>query len=385
MFRRSAEEMRVVILAPIGRDAALLAQTLNASDIAVAVATDATALLALMMEGAGAAIIADEALPPVAIQAAATWLSTLPPWSDPPFIVLTSSGIPSRQTHQRARELQALGNLTLIERPVRPDTIRLAARSALRARMRQYEVRSRQEALIQANADLEQFAHSASHDLREPLRGIGISCDLLARDYKKVFDERAGELLRLIRGGVTRMDWLLTDLLAYAHASSITEEELPAVSALRAVEAALENLDPAIQESCATITIGELPEIRVRESHLAQVFQNLLGNAIKYRRDGQAPAIEVSARQADGYWYFTIADNGIGIAKEYQGVVFGIFKRLHVHGKYPGTGMGLAICKRIVERYGGTIWVESEPGQGSRFSFRIPARIGAQEHDGDGH
>ncbi len=239
--------------------------------------------------------------------------------------------------------------------------------------MRQYEVRNRHEALIQANADLEQFAHSASHDLREPLRTIGISSDLLAREYADNLDERAGELLRLIRGGVSRMDALLSDLLSYAHASSITEEELPPVPALRSVEVAMENLDAAIRESGANITIGELPAVRVRESHLAQVFQNLLGNAIKYRRDDQPPAIKVLARKVDRYWYFTITDNGIGIPTAYQEAIFGIFKRLHAHSKYSGTGMGLAICKRIVERYGGTIWVESEPGQGSRFSFSILA------------
>ena len=365
--------MRVIILAPIGRDAALLASTLAASEIDSAIATDANELLALLAEGVGGAILADEALPKCAIQGLAAWVSELPPWSDPPFIVLTSSGIPTRQTHQRAQELQALGNVTLIERPVRPDTIRLAARSALRARMRQYEVRSRQEALIQANADLEQFAHSASHDFREPLRSIGISTDLLALEYADSVDERAGELLRLIRGGVARMEALLNDLLSYAHASSITEEELPPVPALRSVKVAVENLDAAIRESQANITIGELPEIRVRESHLAQVFQNLLGNAIKYRRDDQAPAIEVQAKRVNSYWHFTIADNGIGIPAAYQGAIFGIFKRLHGHGKYSGTGMGLAICKRIVERYRGNIWVESEPGHGCRFSFSIPA------------
>lgn len=217
--------MRMIILAPTGRDAALLEKTLTEAEIATTIATDLAALPALLAEGAGGTIIADEALPPETIEALAIWLADLPPWSDPPFIVLTSGGIPNRQTHQRAQELQALGNLTLIERPVRPDTIRLAAQSALRARMRQYEVRSRQEALIQANADLEQFAHSASHDLREPLRGIGLTSDLLLRG--KACDDSAGELLRNIQGSVRRMDQLLSDLLTYAHASSITEEELP--------------------------------------------------------------------------------------------------------------------------------------------------------------
>jgi len=303
----------------------------------------------------------------------AAWIAGLPAWSDPPFIVLTSSGRPTRQTHERTQELQALGNLTLLERPVRPDTVQLAARSALRARMRQYEVRSRQEALLQANADLEQFAHSASHDLREPLRSIGIASDLLAREYPNESGERAVELLRLIRGSVERMDGLLTDLLAYAHASSIIEEELPAVPARRAVDTALMNLTAAIRESGAVITIGELPAVKVRESHLAQVFQNLFGNAIKYRRDDQVPAIELLAKEVDGYWNFIIADNGIGIPDAYHETIFGIFKRLHAHSKYAGTGMGLAICKRIVERYRGRIWVDSAPEQGSRFSFSIPA------------
>jgi signal transduction histidine kinase len=377
--------MRVIILAPTGRDAALLARTLTAAGIAIAIATDPDTLLTFLAEGAAGAIIADEALPKDSIGAVATWLAGLPPWSDPPFIVLTSSGIPTRQTNQRTQELQALRNVTVLERPVRPDTIRLAAQSALRARSRQYEVRSRQEALVQANADLEQFAHSASHDLREPLRSIGVASDLLTREYANNNDARASELLSLIRGGVARMDALLTDLLAYAHASSIPEEELPAVPARRAVDAALENLDAAIRESGATITIRELPAIRVRESHLAQVFQNLLGNAIKYRRDDRTPAIELLAKQADGYWHFTIADNGIGIPAAYQDTVFGIFKRLHAHTKYAGTGMGLAICKRVVERYRGRIWVESEPGHGSRFSFSIPAGADSQGRGDSGH
>lgn len=373
MFRRSALEMRVVILAPTGRDAALLASTLATSDIDSAIATDGDSLPALLAEGAGGAILADEALGKCTIQALAAWVSELPSWSDPPFIVLTSGGMPTRQTHQRAQELQVLGNLTLIERPVRPDTIRLAAQSALRARMRQYEVRNRQEELIQANADLEQFAHSASHDLREPLRTVSISSDLLVREFGENVPERTGELLHLIRGGVARMDALLGDLLSYAHASGITEDEVPPVPAQHSVELAVKNLEAAIRESGANIHVGELPAVRIRESHLAQVFQNLVGNAIKYRRDGQAPMIDVLAERADNYWNFTVADNGIGIPKAYQETVFGLFKRLHVQSKYSGTGMGLAICKRIVERYRGTIWVESEPGQGSRFSFSLPA------------
>jgi signal transduction histidine kinase len=374
MFRRSALEMRVLIQAPIGRDAGLLASTLNAQTIETAIAGDAPELLRMLAEGAGAAIIAEEALTPEAIQALVAWLNTQPPWSDPPFIVLTSSGIPTRQSHRKAQELRILGNLALIERPVRPDTLQSAVNAALRARMRQYEIRSRQEALVQANADLEQFAHSASHDLREPLRSIGIYSDLLSRDYAEKLDERGIEFLNLIHMGAVRMHALLDDLLSYAHASSgISEEEFEPVDSRQALDSALENLAGAISESEAKITTtGDLPIVRMRESHLSQVFQNLLGNAIKYRKEHGQVLIELSVAEADGHWVFTVADNGIGVPTAYKETIFGIFKRLHSASEHPGTGMGLAICKRVVERYRGRIWVESEPGNGAQFSFTIP-------------
>jgi signal transduction histidine kinase len=373
MFRRSPLEMRVVILAPLGRDAALLARTLSALGIDTIVTKEASALAEVLTEGAGAAIIADEALTSNILSDLRTWLSGQLPWSDMPFIVLTSSGVPTRASHMRARELQALGNFTLIERPVRPDTVESSVRAALRARMRQYEIRSRQEALLQANADLEQFAHSASHDLREPLRTIGSYCDLLARDYGNELSGRGKEFLDLIIRSVSRMDALLSDLLSYAHASSIFGEEVSLIPSNRALETALKNLDGSILESNAKIAVDEMPTVRMRESHLSQIFQNLLGNAIKYRKDGCPPVIEISTHKSGGNWIFTIADDGIGVPAAYKESIFGIFQRLHTDNKYGGTGMGLAICKRIVERYRGSIWVESESGGGTRFSFSIPA------------
>ncbi len=373
MFRRSALEMRVVILAPVGRDAALLARTLSGLEIDTVVSQDAGVLMKMLAEGAGAAIIADEALTSSELSVLKIWLSSQPPWSDMPFVVLTSGGVPTRESHLRARELRALGNFTLIERPVRPDTVESSILAALRARMRQYEIRSRQEALVQANADLEQFAHSASHDLREPLRTIGIYSDLLARDYGNQLDERGNEFLNLIGRSVSRMDALLGDLLSYSHASSISGEEIEPTPSARALEAALKNLDGSILESNARISIAEMPTVRMRESHLSQIFQNLLGNAIKYRKEGEPPVIEISTRKSESHWIFTITDNGIGIPAAYKEAIFGIFQRLHTANKYSGTGMGLAICKRIVERYSGQIWVESEFGEGARFSFSVPS------------
>jgi signal transduction histidine kinase len=365
--------MRVLVLAPIGRDARLLAATIAALQIDTAIADDPAALLRMLAEGIGAVIIAQEALTPDVARAVGVWLDSQPAWSDIPFLVLTSGGGPTHHGYVRPQDLQALGNFTLIERPVRPDTVQSLVRAALRARMRQYEIRSQQQALIQANADLEQFAYSASHDLREPLRSIGIYSDLLARSHGTLIDESGRRYLDSIQSGVQRMDALLADLLTYAHASSISEATVEPVQALGPLEATLQSLAGAIHESNAQISLGDMPAVRVHESHLSQIFQNLIGNAIKYRKQNQPLHIQVSAERSDTRWVFRVADNGIGVPPDYRETIFGIFKRLHGNGEYSGTGMGLAICQRIVERYRGRIWVESGSEDGSEFFFTLPS------------
>jgi signal transduction histidine kinase len=373
MFRRSASEMRVLILAPVGRDAALLAQTIDALNVVPVIVPDAPALVKELPLGVGASIVADEAISPNHIHELTSWLSAEPPWSDPPFIVMTPGGQSKQSSHQRAQEFSTLGNFTLIERPMRPETLQSAVRAALRGRMKQYEVRSRQEALLRANSDLEQFAHSASHDLKEPLRNIRIFSELLLKEYRSTLDQRGADFLDMVGASALRMDNLLADLLTYTQASSIPDELPELTDARSALDAALGNLDAAIRESHAEIIAGDLPAVRMRESHLQQLFQNLVGNAIKYRRESCPPCISIASSRSGEYWLFSIADNGIGIAPEHREKIFGIFQRLHTNGQYSGTGMGLAICQRIVERYRGRIWVESEPDQGSRFLFTIPA------------
>jgi signal transduction histidine kinase len=371
MFRRNSIEMRAVILAPVGRDAQLLAATLTSSRLETLSTPDADSLLARLEEGAGVVIIAQEALSPKLLQALTDWLASQPPWSDMPVLILTYGGRPTPESTRQAHDLETLGNVTLMERPVRPETVQSAVRAALRARSRQYEMRRRQEELIRANADLEQFAYSASHDLREPIRSIAVYSELLAKHYDGVLDPRGREFLRLIRAGAERMEALLADLLSYAQASNIPDELPEPVPAGEPLEAALENLSGAICESGAEITFGELPAVRMRPAHLEQLFQNLVGNAIKYRTE-EPPQVQLLARRENGHWLFSVADNGIGIAPEYRESIFGIFKRLHTAQSYSGTGMGLAICQRIVERYRGRIWVESELGHGSSFHFTIP-------------
>ena len=227
--------------------------------------------------------------------------------------------------------------------------------------------------LRRVNAELEQFAHSVSHDLQEPIRSVSAYSQLLAQRYSNVLDEKAREYLQFVAGGAQRMQMLVKDLLAYATSACIEEEPEEKVNAADALGKALSNLSEAIRETGAEVSYSGLPALRVREAQLVQLFQNLVGNAIKYRKDEEAPRIRVEAQRRGAYWQISVADNGIGIDPEYREKVFGIFKRLHDQAKYSGTGIGLAICKRIVGLNGGRIWVESEgPGKGSTFFFTLP-------------
>jgi PAS domain S-box-containing protein len=231
-----------------------------------------------------------------------------------------------------------------------------------------------EEELRRANADLEQFAYSASHDLQEPIRNISIYGEIIGKRYASALDATGLEYLGFITSGAKRMEALVRDMLAYTQVASVhgqpsgTEE----VSTSMALNRALENLSSAIAEANAEISTNELPSLKMSEVQIEQLFQNLIGNAIKYRKDGEAPRIRIEAQPHESYWQFSIADNGIGIEPEFQQKVFGLFRRLHSKEKYSGTGIGLAICQKIVERNGGRIWVESGGvGMGSTFHFTI--------------
>ena len=227
-------------------------------------------------------------------------------------------------------------------------------------------------ALARANADLEQFAYSASHDLREPLRTVALYSQLLKQQYGERLDEDADVFIGYVVSGAKRMEALVRDLLAYVQAANATEETDCRADASLAFTRAVSNLNTAIEESGAFVNSDPLPVLTATHVHLEQLFQNLIGNALKYR-SANAPYIKVTASQKGEEWEFCVTDNGIGIDLQYQKQIFGIFKRLHGGDTYSGTGIGLAICQRIVERYGGRIWVNSEPGQGSRFHFTLPA------------
>ncbi|MBV8865805.1 MAG: PAS domain S-box protein [Acidobacteriaceae bacterium] len=226
--------------------------------------------------------------------------------------------------------------------------------------------------LRRANADLEQFAFSASHDLREPLRMICIYSQMLGSRYRDQLDENARQYLDFAVNGAQRMETLVRDLLAYTQVSTAKTGPNKPVRSSDVLEKALENLRGVIEETGACIESRALPYVFVPEVHLLQLFQNVIDNAIKYRRGGP-PLIQISAEREENHWRLCVRDNGIGIDPEYTEQIFGIFKRLHNNGSFQGTGIGLAICRKIVERYGGRIWVESEgDGRGSTFYFTLP-------------
>jgi light-regulated signal transduction histidine kinase (bacteriophytochrome) len=226
--------------------------------------------------------------------------------------------------------------------------------------------------LRHSNDALEQFAHIASHDLQEPLRMVASYTQLLSRRYKGKLDSDADEFIAYAVDGTQRMKRLIEDLLLYSRAGKgpPPEHEFPSEEALRE---ALNNLHAAIGESHALVTYDPLPMVLAANSQLVQTFQNLIGNAIKYRGDA-TPQIHISARRTDQEWIFSVADNGIGIEARFYERVFEVFQRLHGRGEYEGTGIGLAICKRILQQQGGRIWVESTVGQGSTFYFSLPVR-----------
>jgi signal transduction histidine kinase len=232
-------------------------------------------------------------------------------------------------------------------------------------------VQERTKELSRTNDELRQFAYVASHDLQEPLRTVASYAQLLAKRYRAHLDADADEFIRYMVEGVTRMHNLLNDMLAYSRVTETKDKVLPPANTDAVLQSAVLNLEATINETQAEITHDELPVVKADEIQLTQVFQNLLSNAIKYRSQ-EPPRIHVSAERRDDEWIFSVQDNGIGIDPQYSERIFGIFKRLHGR-ELPGTGMGLAICKRIVERHGGRIWVESQPGNGSTFRFALAA------------
>jgi signal transduction histidine kinase len=265
-----------------------------------------------------------------------------------------------------------------------------AVRSALQEkRLREERKRAQDdlaqkaEELARSNKELEQFAYVASHDLQEPLRMVAAYTQLLAERYHGKLDEQADKYINYAVDGAKRMQTLIQDLLAFSRVGR-QGCDLALTDTNTVVERALANLQAAIRESGALVKHDHLPVVMANASQMTQVFQNLIGNAIKFRR-AETLTVQISAEQQGEEWIFSVADNGIGIAPQYSQDIFVIFKRLHTRAEYPGNGIGLAICRKIIEQHGGRIWVTSQEGHGSTFCFSLRASPAnspqAQEND----
>jgi light-regulated signal transduction histidine kinase (bacteriophytochrome) len=281
----------------------------------------------------------------------------------------------------------ALGDVTAVEcikagitDYVLKDGLARLAQSVRRAMEEKEQRRLRRQAeddlarkvaeLARSNADLEQFAYVASHDLQEPLRMVAAYTQLLAERYSEKLDENGLKFIGYACEGAQRMQVLIQDLLAFSRVGR-KEGALASVNCNQVMREVLQVLAGAMEESKATVTYSDLPEVWADSTQMLQLFQNLIGNAMKFRGK-ETPVISVSAEKKDGEWLLSVSDNGIGIAPENAEQIFAVFQRLHARSEYPGNGIGLAICKKIVERYGGKIWVESQPGSGSSFRFTMP-------------
>lgn len=380
---------RVLICAPFGRDGALIQSQLLAAGLDSHVFPSVIQLCSAIGAGAGVGLIADEALHSDAVACLTERIAEQPPWSDFPLVIMTSGGKSTDASRYRLRLLEPLGNVTLVERPLRTATLVSSLQSSLRARRHQYQLAAylnqreaaerettiRNEELLKANRMLEEFAYAASHDLQEPLRMINIYAQLLVKRFA-VADQEAREYSGYIQQGIKRMEVLLRDLLTFSRTIHSEAASAETADLSLSLSQALSTLNGRIQESDAVIDCGTLPTVAGDEAQFAQVFQNLLSNALKYRQPHASPRIGVFAQRQGREWIVSVKDNGIGFEPQYAQRIFGLFKRLH-KDEYPGTGLGLAICQRIVERYGGRIWAESRPGMGSTFSFALPDKAGS--------
>lgn len=233
------------------------------------------------------------------------------------------------------------------------------------------QLQKNQLEFARSNAELEQFAYVASHDLQEPLRMVTAYMELLGQRFQGQLDAQAQEFIGYAVEGAQRMKALIEDLLAYSRVGR-QGKPLTFTDSDAVVHQTLQSLQVQIAESGATVTSDPLPTVRADRTQLGMLWQNLLSNAMKFHGQ-EPPRIQISARRQGAEWVFSVRDNGIGLEPRHAERIFQIFQRLHTRAEYPGTGIGLAICKKIVERHGGRIWVESAPGQGAMFLFTLPA------------
>jgi signal transduction histidine kinase len=381
---QSEVEWRILVLAPTGNDGRVTAELLQNAGMEAEACRTADELARGLREGCAALIIAEEALSRKAVQLLIDELKMQPSWSDVPIIIVTTSGESTKLVSQRLTVFGTDGNVSLLERPFRALTLVNAVQVATRSRRRQYQVRdlitererilanleenveARTSELRETNAQLEELVYSIAHDLRAPLRAMQGFSKLLMERYGTRLEEEGREYAQRVMHSAERMDAMTLDLLAYGRMAR-SQVSLEPVPVKRAWEAAMSQCEKLIEEKNAKVEILEpLPTVFGEEPILTQVFANLLSNALKFVRNGDAPEVRVRAEAMNGRTRIWVEDNGIGIAEQYRERIFRVFERLD-GGRFDGTGIGLSIVRKGVERMGGAVGVESEVGQGSRF------------------
>jgi signal transduction histidine kinase len=374
-----ANEQRVLIVAPFGRDAPLVVQALQRAGFDACAVASVDQLIDGIRSGIGAVMIAGEALDHQSMKSLSACMAAQPAWSDIPIIVLTSDVMSQSNTHAAIPPFEEMGNVTLLPRPFSVRTVVGIVRFALRSRCRQYGTRElirqldeKTQDLTRSNSEFQSFAYTAAHDMREPIRVVESYLSLVSERFDTALGPTGMRYIGNAASAASRMRTLLQALLAYAHVGNsalvATQVSLKAVAT-----AAIKNLSDAISRCSGTVMItSDDSTVHGDEALLTQLLQNLIGNGLKFQKPGAIPHIEVAWTVDGDQWTCSVRDNGIGIPSEARERVFSIFQRLHAIGEYPGSGIGLATCRRIVDRHGGRIWVESEVGVGSTFHVVIP-------------
>lgn len=381
MIQTSESEQQVVIWAPTGNDAGSISDLLTTAGIATVIVTSVADFARELTAGAGAAFIAREALDGPTMQGLSERLSAEPAWSKLPILLVTWHGAErGARLFSLADPFVSVANVVFLERPFTKELLLGSIRFALRSRLAQYALRDltqrldhSTEALKRSNNDLEMFASVAAHDLQEPLRTMGSYAELLNLRYADLLDDKGRQFCAQISGGAKRMSLLIASIKEYSLANRQTAG-VQVISLGQPLTEALANLEQVIGESGATVSCETLPSVPGDATQLVVVFQNLISNAVKYT-PGKA-LVRIAASESADEWRITIIDNGPGIAPGDQLRIFEIFTRLEAIG-VSGSGIGLATCKRVIERHGGRIGVESAPGAGSTFWFTLPKAVGS--------
>lgn len=374
---------RVLVVAPRGRDRYLLADTLRKAGHEVEILGSVRDFGTELGRGAGVLVAEEEAINRETAPGLIRALGEQPPWSDVPLVVLTAPARLERQTRATIDSLGRSANVVLLERPIRALTLVRTVESALRARRRQYEVRDFQETLerrvrertaelVTSLKEMDTFSYTIAHDLRAPLRHLGRFAEALDLECSGALGADGSEYLRQIRSGVARMDTLVQDILHYSRLTRVAVAIAP-VDAAAVVRKVLAEMEVELGERKATVTTDLPPGPLLADPVLlGQALTNIVSNAVKFVAPGVAPRVRIRREDRGERARLWVEDNGIGIAARHLGRVFEIFERLHSPSEYPGTGIGLAIVRRVIERQGGQVGIESEEGTGSRFWIELP-------------